>query len=184
MLKRKQPFIVFAVLIVILILELLPYGAVLNFAHLSPDLTIGYYEQHVSYFDPIAYTYGNFGPFITAILTCSHLIISSINLFIGKSMHPLDCVNSIQGIHIPQKTTLSLNFEASPTSVTVRRYKLHTTNYDQYEEIPVNGNTIEIKAVRSSVSTHTSSEYVRRSLFPCRKQKGPDLRQDPSVRDY
>lgn len=33
MLKRKQPIIIFAVLIVILVLELLPYGAVLHFGN-------------------------------------------------------------------------------------------------------------------------------------------------------
>ena len=78
MLKRKQPVIVVAVLIVILVLELLPYGVVLNFAHISPDLTISYYEQRFSYFDLIVYGYGNVGALTTAILTCILFIISTI----------------------------------------------------------------------------------------------------------
>ena len=44
MTKRKKAFIVLLIAILLLILELLPYGAVLDFAHMSPDLTVGYYE--------------------------------------------------------------------------------------------------------------------------------------------
>ena len=84
MLKRKQSIIVFAVLIVILVLELLPYGIVLEFAHISPDLSISYYEQHFSYFDLIVYGYGNVGALFTAILTCVLLVISIINLLVNN----------------------------------------------------------------------------------------------------
>ena len=84
MLKRKQTIIVFAVLIVILVLELLPYGIVLEFAHISPDLSISYYEQHFSYFDLIVYGYGNVGALFTAILTCVLLVISIINLLVDN----------------------------------------------------------------------------------------------------
>ena len=84
MLKRKQPIVVFAVLIVILVLELLPYGIVLEFAHMSPDLSISYYEQHFSYFDLIVYGYGNVGALFTAILTCVLLVISIINLLVDN----------------------------------------------------------------------------------------------------
>ena len=78
MLKRKQPIIVFAVLIVILVLELLPYGAVLNFANAEGEVLRTTY----SYFDLTPYGYANFGPFITAILTCVLLVISIINLLV------------------------------------------------------------------------------------------------------
>lgn len=84
MLKRKRSIIVFAVLIVILVLELLPYGIVLEFAHISPDLSISYYEQHFSYFDLIVYGYGNVGALFTAILTCVLLVISIINLLVDN----------------------------------------------------------------------------------------------------
>ena len=84
MLKRKQSIIVFAVLIVILVLELLPYGIVLEFGHLSPDLSISYYEQHFSYFDLIVYGYGNVGALFTAILTCVLLVLSIINLLVDN----------------------------------------------------------------------------------------------------
>lgn len=48
-----------------IVLELLPYGAVLNFA--TPEKTI---RQTYSYFSLTPFGYANFGPFITAILTC------------------------------------------------------------------------------------------------------------------
>lgn len=85
MLKRKQPIVVFAVLIVILVLELLPYGVVLEFAHMSPDLSISYYEQHFSYFDLIVYGYGNIGALFTAILTCALIVITVNYCFVKNS---------------------------------------------------------------------------------------------------
>ena len=81
MTKRKKAFAMLVIAILLLILELLPYGAVLDFAHMSPDLTVRYYQQHFSYFDPIVYGYGHFGPFITAILTCLLAIVSVIHVF-------------------------------------------------------------------------------------------------------
>ncbi|MBP3570655.1 MAG: hypothetical protein J6M42_01720 [Clostridia bacterium] len=65
----------------ILILEIIPYGAILEFAHMSPDLTLSYYEQHFSYFDPMVYGHGHFGPLITAVLTCMLAVITVITVF-------------------------------------------------------------------------------------------------------
>lgn len=80
MLKRKQPIVVFAVLIVILVLELLPYGAVLHFGNPEGEP----FRETFSYFDLTPYGYANFGPFITAILTCMLLVISIINLLVDN----------------------------------------------------------------------------------------------------
>lgn len=80
MLKRKQPIIVFSVLIAILVLELLPYGAVLNFANAEGEALRSTY----SYFDLTPYGYANFGPFITAILTCILLVTSFVNLLVDS----------------------------------------------------------------------------------------------------
>lgn len=81
MTKRKKAFAVLVIAILLLILELLPYGAVLEFAHMSPDLTLSYYEQHFSYFDPMVYGHGHFGPLITAVLTCMLAVITVIAVF-------------------------------------------------------------------------------------------------------
>ena len=79
--KRKKSFVLLSITISILILELLPCGAVLEFAHMSPELTLGYYEEHFSYFNPIVYGYGDFGPLITAVLTCMLAVITVIAVF-------------------------------------------------------------------------------------------------------
>lgn len=79
--KRKRTFVLLAIAVTILSLELLPYGAVLEFAHMSPDLTLSYYEQHFSYFDPMVYGHGHFGPLITAVLTCMLAVITVITVF-------------------------------------------------------------------------------------------------------
>ena len=78
MLKRKQPIVIFAILIVILVLELLPYGAVLHFGNPEGEP----FRATFSYFDLTPYGYANFGPFITAILTCVLLVLSIINLLV------------------------------------------------------------------------------------------------------
>ncbi len=71
--KKLLPF-VFSVLT--LLLEMLPWGAVLNFA--TPDGEP--YRKTFSYFNPITYGYANFGPFITAILTTILMLLCIINL--------------------------------------------------------------------------------------------------------
>lgn len=80
--KRKRSFFLLAITILTLILELLPCGAVLEFAHMSPELTLGYYEEHFSYFDPIVYGYGVFGPLLTAVLTCLLAVVTVISVFL------------------------------------------------------------------------------------------------------
>ena len=79
--KRKRTFVLLAITILTLILELLPYGAVLEFAHMSPELTLSYYEQHFAYFDPMVYGHGHFGPLLTAVLTCMLAVITVIAVF-------------------------------------------------------------------------------------------------------
>ncbi|MBQ8518803.1 MAG: hypothetical protein IJ455_04240 [Agathobacter sp.] len=70
--------------IIALILEILPYGAVLIFARPSEDGSIGYFRETYSYFDLLPFGYANFGPFITAILTCIVLFLLVIYCLIGK----------------------------------------------------------------------------------------------------
>lgn len=78
--KRKQTVIVLAILAVILVLELLPYGAVLHFANPEGEP----FRETFSYFDLTPYSYANFGPFITAVLTCVLFVISIINLLVDN----------------------------------------------------------------------------------------------------
>ena len=67
--------------IVTLILEILPYGAVCNFANPEGDP----WRKTFSYFDLTPFGYANFAPFLTAIITCVILAIMLIYLFTGKT---------------------------------------------------------------------------------------------------
>ena len=71
--KRRIPLFI---LILVLILELLPYGAVLNFANPEGEP----WRQTFSYFSFTPFGYANFGPFITALLTSALTILSLIYL--------------------------------------------------------------------------------------------------------
>ena len=76
----KKKIITLALLLSALVLEILPYGAVCNFANPEgPPHRVTY-----SYFSMIPYGYGDFGPLITAILTCIMLIIIVISILIKK----------------------------------------------------------------------------------------------------
>lgn len=72
---KKYKITLIASVIVSIILEALPYGAVCNFA--TPEETI---RQTFSYFSLTPYGYANFGPFITACLTCILLFLSVLLL--------------------------------------------------------------------------------------------------------
>ena len=65
--------------LVTLVLEILPYGAVCNFA--TETKTI---RELYSYFDLTPYGYANFAPFITALLTCIILALLAVWCFTGK----------------------------------------------------------------------------------------------------
>lgn len=62
------------------ILEVLPYGAVLIFAGPSADTV----KKTYSYFSLMPYGYANFAPLITAILTCVLLVLVIIKTITGK----------------------------------------------------------------------------------------------------
>ena len=68
---KKYKITLLASVFVSIILEALPFGAVCNFA--TPEKTI---RQTFSYFSLTPYGYANFGPFITACLTCILLLLS------------------------------------------------------------------------------------------------------------
>ena len=71
---------------VTLILEILPYGAVLNF--MLPSTTegvpAGRFRELYSYFDLMPFGYGNFAPLFTGIVTCIILLLLGIYCITGK----------------------------------------------------------------------------------------------------
>ncbi len=87
----KKKMITFALLLSALVLEILPYGAVLNFGNPEGDT----WRKTYSYFSLIPYGYANFGPLITAILTCIMLVIIVISILIKKDWNKTISVISV-----------------------------------------------------------------------------------------
>ena len=70
-----------------LILEILPYGAVLNF--MLPAATEGVppgrFRELYSYFDLMPFGYGNIAPLFTGMITCIILLLLGIYCINGKT---------------------------------------------------------------------------------------------------
>lgn len=64
----------------VIVLELLPYGAVLHFANGFG----GTIRETFSYFSFIPFGYANFGPLCTAVLSCLLLGLAAVYLLSGK----------------------------------------------------------------------------------------------------
>ncbi len=85
---------IFALIVTLtaLILEILPYGAVCNFATPpgEPPLHLTY-----SYFSLVPFGYAHFSPFIVALLTCVLLVLTIVYAFVGRRMRiPVLCVSA------------------------------------------------------------------------------------------
>ena len=72
---RKRTLGALILPLVVLGLELLPYGAVLNFGRPAEDGSIGFFRETYSYFSLMPFGYGNFAPLLTAVLTCLLLLL-------------------------------------------------------------------------------------------------------------
>ena len=82
--------------IVTLILEILPYGAVCNFANPEGEP----WRETFSYFDLTPFGYANFAPLLTAITTCAVLALLLLYLFTDKrpikaAARVLGCVGTV-----------------------------------------------------------------------------------------
>ena len=77
----KKNLIICIILAVVIILEALPYGAVLNFSNGGDGGCELITRKTYSYFDLTPYGYANFGPFLTSVLTLILLALSLIYLF-------------------------------------------------------------------------------------------------------
>ena len=76
--------------VIAIILEALPFGAVLNFA--NPDGEP--WRKTFSYFSLTPFGYANFAPLLTALLTCILLVLVIVSLFLKKSVKiPLICIS-------------------------------------------------------------------------------------------
>lgn len=73
---KIKKFLPLIILVLVLSLELLPYGAVCNFANPEGEP----WRETYSYFNLLPFGYANFGPFITAILTCIMFVLAIVCL--------------------------------------------------------------------------------------------------------
>ena len=90
---KKRALYLFLPLIT-LILEILPYGAVCNFA-LTDSTRLEYMRKLYSYFDLTPFGYANFAPFLTALTTC--IIVA---LLVGY------CITGKQTLAVTARNTL------------------------------------------------------------------------------
>ena len=77
--KKRSLYLILP--IITLILEILPYGAVCNFANPEGEP----WRKTFSYFDLTPFGYANFAPFITAIITCMVLALLLVYLITDKA---------------------------------------------------------------------------------------------------
>lgn len=88
----KKKLIMLCTTLIALVLEILPYGAVCNFANPEGEP----WRRTYSYFDLTPFGYANFAPFIVALLTCVLIILIVVSLVAKKEMKaPILAVSAI-----------------------------------------------------------------------------------------
>ena len=80
--------------IITIVLEILPYGAVLVFATSPTDRV----RETFSYFSLTPFGYANFAPFITAMLTCVVLLLALISIKQKKVCKALFIVSLVAAV--------------------------------------------------------------------------------------
>jgi hypothetical protein len=92
----------------------------------------------------------------------------------SDSPHPLECKDDLPILEITKKMTVNLKFEAAPSKITVKKYNSNTKNYDNYDEIIVSGNLIEVNAgnyVYEIIASWSGQEYSGTVYYAFRTEK-------------
>ena len=76
--KKRSLYLLLPV--ITLILEILPYGAVLHFGNPEGEP----WRKTFSYFDPTPFGYANFAPLLTAVITCVVFVLLAVYCLTGK----------------------------------------------------------------------------------------------------
>lgn len=88
----KKKLVMLCTTLIALVLEILPYGAVCNFA-LDEGESL---RQTFSYFDLTPFGYANFAPFIVALLTCVLTVMIVVSLVSKKPIRtPILTVSAV-----------------------------------------------------------------------------------------
>jgi len=80
---QKRKWLALLLPLALLVLELLPFGAVLNFASPEEPTPV---RKTFSYFSLTPFGYANFGPFLTALLTVALVLAVLAWLWRGKGL--------------------------------------------------------------------------------------------------
>lgn len=88
----KKRVILLSTTLIALILEIIPYGAVCNFANPEGEPL----RRTYSYFDLTPFGYANFAPFIVALLTCGLIFMIMLSLISKRAMRgPIVAVSAM-----------------------------------------------------------------------------------------
>ena len=77
---KRERILLSGIPTVLILLELLPFSAVLNFANPEGEP----FRETFSYFSLVPFGYANFGPLITAVLSCVLLVLCVVFCFLNK----------------------------------------------------------------------------------------------------
>lgn len=94
---KRQEKILLTTVAASILLEIIPFGAVCNFA-VSPEFGGGIRRTLFSYFSLIPYGYANFGPLLTAILTCVIAVLLVFYLLFRKKYRLYRAIGILSGI--------------------------------------------------------------------------------------
>ncbi len=131
----KKRFAYLILPVITLILEILPYGAVCNFANPEGEP----WRKTFSYFDLTPFGYANFAPFLTALITCA-IIVCLLIYLLTDSLHAITvtkvllCIGTVFSLCpllygldyfslIGALITVALTFELILTVATVKSKK-------------------------------------------------------------
>ena len=103
----KKSLIMLCTSITALVLEVLPYGAVCNFANPEGEP----WRRTYSYFDLTPFGYANFSPFIVALLTCALTVMIVVSIVTKKPMRlPILAVSAIAALLSPAPLFFGINY--------------------------------------------------------------------------
>lgn len=88
--------------------EIMPYGAVCNFATPPGEPPL---RETYSYFSLTPFGYANFAPFIVAALTCVLLALLAVYIFVGQRIRiPVLCVSALASLLSLAPLLLGISF--------------------------------------------------------------------------
>ena len=103
----KKKLLMLCTTLTALVLEILPYGAVCNFANSEGEP----WRHTYSYFDLTPFGYANFAPFIVALMTCALTVMIVVSIVSKKPTRtPISAVSVIATVLSLAPLLLGISF--------------------------------------------------------------------------